>query len=111
MDPPPQVGDMADDADAAVAFAQGVQDAEDLVQGLVVEAAEALVDEEGVEPYPAGLVGDDVREAEGEGEGGEEGLAAGERGGVALAAGPGVDHVQPEPAAAASGAVVGVDEG
>ncbi|MEU5535000.1 hypothetical protein [Streptomyces sp. NPDC020362] len=35
---------MADDADAAVAFAQRVEEVQDLVQGLVVEAAEALVD-------------------------------------------------------------------
>jgi len=39
---------MADDADAAVALAQGVEHVEDLVEGLVVEAAEALVDEEGL---------------------------------------------------------------
>ena len=47
MDAPPQVGNMADDADAAVALPQGVEDVEYLVEGLVVEAAEALVDEEG----------------------------------------------------------------
>jgi endoglucanase len=45
VDPPPQAGDVADDADAAVASAQGVEDVEDLVEGLVVETAEALVDE------------------------------------------------------------------
>nr|WP_191095013.1 hypothetical protein [Streptomyces kanamyceticus] len=38
---------MADDADAAVPFAQRVQDVQDLVERLVVEAAEPLVDEEG----------------------------------------------------------------
>ena len=87
---------MADDADAAVPFAQRVQDVEDLVQGLLVQAAEALVDEEGVQPGAARLVGDDVGEAERQGERGEEGLAAGEGGGVALAARPGVDDVQAE---------------
>ena len=84
VDPAPQIGDMADDAHAAVAFAQGVQDVQHLVEGLVVEAAEALVDEEGVEPDAARLVGDDVRETEREGERGEEGLAAREGRGVAL---------------------------
>jgi hypothetical protein len=48
VDPASQIGDMADDPHAAVAFAQGVEDVEDLVEGLVVEAAEALVDEERV---------------------------------------------------------------
>ncbi len=46
---------MADDADAAVAFAQAVEDVEDLVEGLLVEAAEALVDEEGVAGSPLSM--------------------------------------------------------
>ena len=48
VDAPPQVRDVAGDADAAVAFAQRVEDVKDLVQGLVVEAAEALVGEQRV---------------------------------------------------------------
>lgn len=59
---------MADDADAAVALAQRVEDVENLVERLLVEAAEALVDEERVEPYASRLLRDDVGEAEGEGE-------------------------------------------
>jgi len=66
MDTAPQIGDMADDPHAAVPFTQLVEDVEHLVEGLVVEAAETLVDEEGVEPYTARLVGDDVRESEGQ---------------------------------------------
>lgn len=59
---------MTDDADGAVPFAQAVEDVQHLVQGLLVEAAEALVDEERVEAGAARLVRDDVRETEGEGE-------------------------------------------
>ena len=73
-----QFGDMADEADGAVVGAEGVEDVEDLVEGVFVEGAEAFVDEEGVQGVAAGFVGDDVGQAEGEGQGGEEGFAAGE---------------------------------
>ena len=44
---------MAHDADGAAVLAEGVEDVEDVVEGLGVEGAEALVDEEGGEVGPA----------------------------------------------------------
>ena len=106
-----QVGDVADDADRAPALAQRVEDGEDLLEAVVVEAAEALVDEERREVEAAGLLPDGVGEAEGEGEGGHEGLAAGQGRRLAAPAGPLVEDAQPEPGARpARGALVGVLE-
>ena len=56
-----------------------VEHGHDGVEGVCVERAEALVDEERVDPHAAGLGGDHVGEAQGEGEGGDEALPAGER--------------------------------
>jgi hypothetical protein len=48
--------------------AQGVKYDEYLVEGVVVEGAEAFVDEEGVERLSAGFGGHDVRQAQGQGQ-------------------------------------------
>lgn len=95
-----QFGDVADQADGAVVGAQGVQDVEDLVEGVFVEGAEAFVDEEGVQGAAAGFGSDDVGQSQGQGEGGEEGLAAGKGVGVAFPAGPGVEDLQAQTGAA-----------
>src|SRR5215213_8640474 len=86
-----QLGDMGDDADGAAALAQLVEHVEHLVERVLVERAEALVDEQRLQAAAAGLGGDDVGEPEREREAGEEGLAAGERGGRTLLAGPAID--------------------
>lgn len=95
-----QFGDMADDPDGAVVGAQGVQDVEDLVEGVLVEGAEAFVDEERVQGVAASFVGDDVGQSESQGQGSEEGFASGERVGLAGAAGPGVGDLEPQAGAA-----------
>jgi hypothetical protein len=41
----PELGDVADDADHAAAFAQAVEHGHDLFEGVLVQAAEALIDE------------------------------------------------------------------
>ena len=45
-----EFGHVADDADEAAAGAEAVQDVHDLVQGVLVQGAEALVDEQGLHP-------------------------------------------------------------
>lgn len=74
-----------------VVGAQGVEDVEDLVEGVFVEGAEAFVDEQGSQGAPAGFLRDDVGQAEGEREGGGEGLASGQGGGLPFGAGPGFE--------------------
>ncbi|WP_239150559.1 hypothetical protein [Streptomyces sp. SID13588] len=102
---------MADEPDNTVVGAPSVQDIEDLVEGVFVEAAEAFVDEVGVQWAAAGFVGDDIGQGEGQGQGDEEGFTSGEGVGVAGVAVPGVDDLQ---AGAGSGSVggllFGVDE-
>ena len=82
-DPVAHLGHVADHADRAAVLAQGVEDVEHVVEGLGVEGAEALVDEQGLQVGAAGLVGDDVGQAEREGQGDDERLATGQGGRVA----------------------------
>src|SRR5215472_7238818 len=63
-----ELGYVADDADHPASLAQPVEHGHHLVQGLLVQAAEALVDEQRLDPGPARLGGDNVGEAEGEGQ-------------------------------------------
>ena len=81
----PQVGDVADQPDAAPAVAQIVEDPHHLVEGLVVEGPEPLVDEEGLQQRAAGLGRDHVGEAQRQRQGGGEALAARQARRVALA--------------------------
>ena len=53
---------MADDADRSTALAQPVEHGHHLVEAVVVEGAEALVDEEGLQVEAAGLLADRVGE-------------------------------------------------
>ena len=62
-----QVGDVADDAHGAAALAQPVEHGEHLLEAVVVEAAEALVDEQRAEVEPAGLLAHGVGQARGPG--------------------------------------------
>src|SRR5690606_31055750 len=102
---------MADDADHPAARAQFVQHPHDGVEGVGIETAEALVDEEGVEDDPAGFGGDGVGQPEREGERGHEGLTAGERLGGADRAGVVVTDVEAEATATSAAArLVGVHE-
>ena len=64
--------------DRPAALAQFVERAHRDLEGVAVERAEPLVDDEGVELDATGAGGDDFGEPEGEGKGAEEGLAAGE---------------------------------
>ena len=106
-----QVGDVADDPDGPSALAQGVEHGEHLLEALVVEAAEALVDEQRAQVEAAGLLAHRVGQPEGQGERGHERLAAGQGGGLAGPAGPLVEDPQAEAAAGPSGGqVVGVLE-
>src|ERR1700733_7868728 len=60
-----QLGDMGDDADHPASRPQAVENGHRLVQGLLVQAAEALVDEQRLDPGPARPRGDNARQAEG----------------------------------------------
>src|SRR5580693_2247357 len=51
----PQLGDVADDADHPAAFAQAVEHGHHLFQGVFIQAAEALVDEQRLDPRAARL--------------------------------------------------------
>src|SRR5580658_7058959 len=106
----PQLGDVADDTDHPAAFAQAVEHGHHLFQGVLIQAAEPLVDEQRLDPGPARLGGDDVREAERERQAGQERLAAGQRAGVPVHPGPGVAGEQAEPGTACPAARVGVHE-
>ena len=106
-----QLADVADDAHAASTLAQAVEHAHHLLEALVVERAEALVDEQRLEVEPAGLGADGVAETEGQGQRRHERLATGEGGGLAARTRPGVDDPQAQTAAgAAPGQRVGVDQ-
>src|SRR5580698_5637180 len=63
-----ELGDMADDADAATAFAQAVEDVHHLFEGFLIQAAEALVNEQRLDAGAAGLFGHHIGQAEGKGE-------------------------------------------
>ncbi len=99
-----QMGDVADHPDHAATLPEGVEGVHHVVQGLGVEGAEALVHEQRVEVGSTDLVGDDVGQAEREGQGDHERLAPGQRGRVARLAGPLVTHQQAEAAAVLPGA-------
>ena len=90
---------MADHADGSTALAQPVEHGEHLLEAVVVEAAEALVDEQRAEVEPAGLLADGIGQAERQRQGGHERLPAGQRGGVADPTGPLVEHPQAQPGA------------
>ena len=66
------------------------------VERLVVQRAEALVDEDRLEADAAGVRLDDLGEAERQGEGGHERLAAGQGGDRPGDAGPGVVDLEVE---------------
>ena len=72
---------MGNDADEAVALCQRVQHVQRLVQHVVAQRTEALVDEQRVEPLPAGVVLHDVGQAERQRQRSDEGLAAGQTAG------------------------------
>jgi hypothetical protein len=55
-----QLGDVADQPDHAAALTQAVEHVHDLVERLLVERAEALVDEQRLDPRATGLGLDDV---------------------------------------------------
>src|SRR5699024_10757936 len=90
------LGDVADDADGAATVTEPVEHVEHLLEALLVEAAEALVDEEGAELVPTGLLADAIGEAERQGERDGEGLAARERVRGTLSSGPQVADDQTE---------------
>ena len=83
---------MGDDAHEAVALGEAGEDPDGLLKALVVQRAEAFIEEEGVQPDAARRALDLVREAQSQRQGGFEALAARE----------GLD--------AAAGAVVVVDD-
>ena len=62
-----QFGDVADDADEPSALSQRVKYFHDLLERVLIEAAEPLVDEEGVEADASRARRHDFAEAEGEG--------------------------------------------
>src|SRR5712692_8445006 len=106
----PELGYVADDAHHPASLAQAVEHGHHLLEGVLVEAAEALVDEQRLDPGAAGLGGDHVGEAEGQGQAGQERLAAGQRAGVAVHPGPAVAGEQAEAGPARAAAGVGVDQ-
>src|SRR5262249_56903305 len=76
-----ELADMGDHADHTVGVAQALERIYDDVQRLGVERAEALVDEHRLQPRADSLtgdVGDAAAEGDGEAEGSEERLAAGQ---------------------------------
>src|SRR3954465_14752554 len=96
--------DVADNADRAAALAQGVEDVENVVEGLGIERPEALVDEQRLQVGAARLMGDDVGKPEREGKRHDERLPA--RGGrrIAALARPVVANDEAEPATRLSSA-------
>ena len=63
---------MADDAHQATPLPEFLQGAERQIEGLLVQAAEALVHEDRVEPDSSGMALDHIGEAQGERQGGLE---------------------------------------
>ena len=61
-----QLGHVGDDADGAPAGAQVVDLGHDRLEGVGVQGAEALVDEEGLQAHAPGLGRDDVGQGEGQ---------------------------------------------
>ena len=103
---------MADQPDQAAALPEPVEDVHHLVEGLLVQRAEPLVHEQGLDPGPARLGLDHVGQPQRQSQRGEEGLAAGQRAGVAVLARPAVTGQQSEAGAGtALHRAVGVDEG
>src|SRR5260370_35440383 len=84
----PELGHVADDAHHPAALAQAVEHGHHLLEGVLVEAAEALADEQRLDPGAAGLGGDHGGETEGPGQAGPERLTAGQRAGGAGPPGP-----------------------
>ena len=74
--------DMGDEADGPVLDDQGIEDLQDEVESartvLGVETSEAFVDEDRVETHLPARRLDDIRQAQSEGEGRDEGLSAGQ---------------------------------
>ena len=103
---------MADHAHDAATLAQAVEHVHHLVEGVLVEGAEPLVDEQRLDAGAAGLGHDDVRQAESQGEAGQERLPARQRAGLPVVTGPAVAGQQAQPRTRpALGRPVGVHEG
>ena len=97
-DSAPQLAQVAHQSDASAARSQRVDLVQDLVEGVGIQTAEALVDEERAQFGAADLVAHEIGEPERQGQADIEGLATGQRGRVALLARVRVEHPQPEPA-------------
>ena len=78
FDPLLQLAHMGDDSNQSVGAGEVRQGGDGLAQGFLVQGAEALVHEHGVEPDAAGLALDHFRESQCQGQGGLEALSAGE---------------------------------
>ena len=80
-----QGGDMGDDAHQPVALGQAGEHPDGLLQRFLIQRAEALIEEEGVQPDAACGALDFIRKTQGQRQRGLEALAAGE--GLDIAAG------------------------
>lgn len=69
---------MGDDTHQPLPLAQLAQGLYGLLKGLVVQGAEALIHKHGVQLYPTGGGLNLVRQPQGQRQGGQEGLAAGQ---------------------------------
>ena len=76
--------DVTDHAHTPSLSLQTRQSPHDVLQGLLVQGAEPLVDEEGLQSYSPGVGLDHFGQSQGHRQGGHERLAAGERGGGPL---------------------------
>ena len=96
--------DVADYADHLAAGVEGIQSVQRHLQGFAIEGAEAFVEKQRVD---AGLVADQVRQRQRQGQADQEALAA--RQGLAVTghvALPGIDHLQLQFATAAPGQLI-----
>ena len=73
-----QGGDMGDDAHQPVAFGQAGEHPDGLLQRFLIQRAEALIEEEGVQPDAACGALDFIGKAQGQRQRGLEALAAGQ---------------------------------
>src|SRR5690606_20775245 len=102
VDPLAELGDVGDDADEPTSGLKLEQGLHREVEGLGIEAAEALIDEDGLEVDASGVALDHVGQPERERERGDEPLAAAQRGDRTPLAGVMIEYVEIEPLAAPS---------